>query len=312
MILGTNIASDPRSAPADCGLAQILGAKWIRVSIEQSNPNAIADLTAIVAAAHAHGLLVLQTCQPIGHVQPKTQLQIDTYSTFVAACSTIADATGRDNENNGYGSNETPDPKTSADSMISVIETRDKHARGRLLVTDELCPAAGEVGSSYVEPLTFFKAMIAAQPKILQAPHLWLGWHGYCDFRYHADEEPYTWDTCWMQRELDTFVRSVNNGSGRPIVSSEFGASTAPAAFAQCVSPAAQADDFDAYMRERRSQHKAGVAHGAAPWIWYTLRDRTPANSSDWPAGCGLVDLHGESKPIASRFSAAARVASES
>jgi hypothetical protein len=304
--LGVNISSGPSQAGADCALAKSLDAQWVRVSVEQSNGNAIADLTAIVKAAHDHGLLVLQTCQPIGHKQPRSQVEIDSYATHVAACSTIADATGRDNESNGYGSNETPDPKACAASMVACIETRNAHAKGRVLVTDELCPGDKPVGTplggGYVAPLAFFKAMVAAQPSMLHAPHLWVGWHGYEGFGYPAND-PADWNTCYAQRTLDAYIVSVV-GKHLPITSTEFGSPTGPPGFGQARTYAQQADDFDGYISEARAQHKAGVQHG--PWIWYTLRDRATSDKNDWSAACGLVDVHGTPKPIAARFTAAA------
>lgn len=305
--LGVNIANSASQAGADCALAASLGASWVRVSIEQSNGHAIADLTAIAKAAHDHGLKLFQTCQPIGHVQPRTQLAIDTYATHVAAASTIADATGRDNESNGYGSNETPDPVACAVSMLACIEARDAAAHGRdgrILVTDELEPASGAVGERTVAPITFLSAYLKAEPAIARVRKVWIGWHGYGGFGHPAGEVA-DWNTCYRARDAQALLRNVY-GVNPTLASTEFGSPTGPPGFAQARTPAQQAGDVDSYRAEWLSQRKArAVRHG--PWIWYCLRDRTPSDSKDWPAAAGLVDVHGNPKPAAARFTAWAR-----
>lgn len=305
MLLGVNISNDPAQASTDCALAQSLGAKWIRVSIEQSNSHAIADLTTIAAAATDHGLLVFQTCQPIGHVQPKTQQQQDAYASHVVECASLVRACGRDNETNGYGSNEIPNAAACAASMVACIEARNRSLPHGILVTDELCPGSKPLGQYYTEPLTFFDAMVKSQPTILHAAHLWIGWHGYGGFG-HDPGEVAAWNTCYKQRALDQYIVG-KVGAHMIIASSEFGQPTAPPTYPGVVDPTGQAKIFDQYMREMRSQRLAGVHHG--PWIWYRLRDSTPVKASDWPAGCGLIDVHGQQKPAALRFTAAARFA---
>jgi hypothetical protein len=312
--LGVNISLDPRQAGADCALAASLGAKWVRTSQEFTwdNERWMPRLQAFRTAASNHGLLLWQTCQGVparfslsgraGHCVTTSQSGLDWWGNQCAAAAKIADATSLGNENNGYGSDDVlPNAPALADMCLAAVEHRNKLAAGRVLCTPELCPAGGGLHDKYVEPLLFFRAMIGHAPTLLDATKLWIGWHGYCDARWPAGTKA-DWNQAWRLRALDAYLDSIGH-AGKLICSPEFGAATGPSSWSAHVTPAVQAQRFDDYWAEFTNQIAAGVKHG--PMIWYSLRDYTPTSSNDWPAYCGLVDIHGRAKPVAARFRAA-------
>lgn len=323
--LGVNItlSNDPKQVEADCALAASFKAKWVRTSQEFTwdNEQWMKRLQVFRAACDHHGLLLWQTCQGVparfsdtgkaGHYVTTTQAGQDWFGESVAEAASVADATGMGNENNGFGSQDVhPMPEALADMCASVIEQRDKLSPDRQLCTPELCPAGGEnMGQdhgkwdTYIEPLLFFKAMVKHNPKMIRGRKLWIGWHGYTDNRFPADD-PQLWNQWWRIRELHSTLVSLKVPN-KSICSPEFGCATGPSNWYQVVTPARQAVAFDEYIAEWKSQLAVGVKRG--PAIWYALRDHTPnPNIVDWPAYCGLVDIHGNKKPVADRFMAAA------
>lgn len=297
--LGANISNDPTQADADCALLASLGGAVVRTSQEQSGPGPAAQLGPYRAACNLQGLELFQTCQPIGHVVPRTQAGLDAYGEYVAECAAIADRTSTGNEVNGYGSNETPNPHGQAEMMLAAIEAVAKLAPGRKLATPSMCPAAGALGSSYVDPLVFFDAMVAAEPKILRAG-IEVDWHGYGSFT-QPPGTPATWNTCYRTRALHADLFKLRHPRMR-ICWSEFGE---PSGGTPGVSVAQQAEYFDLYIAEAASQRAAGVLLGEL--IWYQLRDQARPVPGNWTNFAGLVDTGGRPKPVAARFTAAAK-----
>lgn len=313
---GVNISptSDTATIQRDVADAAALGAGWVRTSIEQPNRNAQAVLTTCRAACDAHGMKLWNTCQPTNHLQPVTQAELDAYGGFTAMSASICDATGTDNEINGYGQNpqRPPDPAVAAVAVLAQIQWRDKLAPGRILVTPEMCPGSGALPpktGEYVEPLLFITQMFDHEPQILRSKHLWCGWHGYCDFRYAAwsDKANFPWNTCRRQRALQIELKARGK-THMVIADGEYGAATGPAGFYQTISAVDQAQRVRDYDTERRLQVALGIHSG--PWIWYCIRDRTPQGPSDWAAFCGLYDIHGNKKPAADAFAAVAKAGS--
>jgi hypothetical protein len=302
--LGVNATLDPKSAEADAVLIAKLGGVNMRTSQEQPWGSVLSRLGPFATSACNHGLELFQTCQPTGHVVPKTQAGMDAWGLFVAECA-VENPCGRTslgNEINGFGSKETPNPRGQAEMILAAAAACAKHAPDARLVTPSMCPASGPLGASYVEPLLFFDAMVAAEPSILAIPHLVVDWHGYCGFGYPAGT-PATWNQCYRTRALHADLVKLGYPNMR-IAWSEFGE---PSGSNVGVSLAVQAQRFDQYIVEAGLQEsQAGVRHNEL--IWYCLRDRAPANSSDWPAWCGLVDRNGNPKPVAARFTAAAKL----
>lgn len=300
MELGFNITNEPTKCAADIALAASLGATWVRTSQEQSWGAPSTRLGPYRKACDDHGLKLWNTDQSNGHKVVTAQKDLDAWGNNVAEYAAIADCTGMGNEDNGYGSNDKiPNPKARAQMALAAIEWRDKLSPGRKLATPELCPAAGNLNSTYIEPLLFFTNFINADPTILDAKALWIGWHGYCDGRYPASTNA-TWNTCHRMRDLDVFLKS--KGKHKIICSTEWGAQTGPSSWAQKVTPQVQAQRFNDYIQEYKSQEATGIKHG--PMIWYQLRDTSP---SDWTTFAGMVDIHGNPKPVAAQFTAAAK-----
>lgn len=301
MELGVNITNDLNQAGNDIMLAASLGAQWVRTSQEQQWGTPADRLAPYRAACDDYGIKLWNTCQSTDHKVMTDQASLDAWGQNVAEYAAIADATGTGNEDNGFGSNDQiPNAPARAEMMLAAIEARDKYAKHRVLCTPELCPASGSLSSTYVEPLLFFSTMIQSQPTILDAKNLWIGWHGYCDGRYPPGT-PATWNQCYRMRALDSYLKSL--GQHKIICSTEWGTQTGPVTWAQVVTPEVQATRFDQTIIEFKSQQKAGVKHG--PMIWYNIRDVSPSN--DWPNCAGLVDIHGVPKPVATRFTVAAK-----
>lgn len=301
--LGFNISNSRANAASDCALAASLGATGVRVSQEEGWGSPADLLGPYRKACDDHGLWLMQCCQPIGHVQPRTQKRLDEYGAFTAESSTIADYTSADNEWNGYGSNETPDPVACAQTMLACLGWRDSHAPGRMLMTGSICPASGPLGARYVEPLLFVTTMFDAEPSILDARHLLHDWHGYCDSRYPATTRA-TWNTADRTGALQAQLKKRHHGREK-VSWSEFGSATGPPGWVQRVDEPTQALRFDQYIEEMVALEGRGVRFG--PSAWYQLRDRKPQSSTDWPACCGMVRLDGSLKPVAARFTAAVK-----
>lgn len=302
--LGVNITLDPKLAARDCAaVAKIAGpGTWVRTSQEPPWGSVTARLGPFRKACDDNGLKLMQCAQTIGHKQPRHQADLDDYAEFVAECAAMADATSGGNEINGFGSNETPDPVAAAATFVAVVETRDRLAPRRQLMTPSMCPAGGPIGSSYVEPLLFFSKMVEAERSILAAKKLWLDWHGYCDGRYNPNYVA-TWNTVHRTRDLHAYVA----GLGFPdlhVSWSEMGTQTGPPGWAQRVDEATQALRFNQQLLEARAQRKAGGKF--APLVWYTIRDSQPNGPTDWPACAGLLRLDGSERPVAAAFRTAA------
>lgn len=297
-MLFTNISNSPSQAAADCAAVAKLGGRGVRISIEQGWGDLSKLLAPYRAACNDHGLILMECDQPVGHVQPRSQKDQDAYGEHVAEACSICDQVSADNEWNGYGANEIPNPKACADTMLACIEARDRLAPGRTLLSGSTCPAGGKLGDQYVEPITFVRALLTAQPTIVRARNFQWDWHAYCDGRY-VPSTPQTWDQCWNTRNLQKLLASFG-APDMKIVWSEFGTQTGPAGWVQKVSPATQALRLEQQIIEQRAQQRDGVHHGAT--VWYQLRDRNPASSSDWTACAGLLDLHGNPKPVAAAF----------
>lgn len=301
MELGVNISIDPNQAAADVVLAASIGAKWVRTSQEQTWGTS--RLTIFRQVCDDHGIKLWNTNQSVNHKIVTSQSDLDAWGESCAAYAAIADCTGIGNEDNGFGSNDIhPDPVARAEMTLAAIEWRDKLSPGRQLCTPELCPAGGtDPTDTYIEPLLYFQTYIHAQPSILKAKKLWIGWHPYCDARYPANTAQ-TWNTAYRMRALRQYLDSLGSVGNKKICGTEFGAATGPLSFAQKVDPNTQAQRFDDYISEFRSQAKMGSKMG--PFMWYQLRDTTP---NDWTTYCGLFDIHGQAKPIAARFALAAK-----
>lgn len=294
--LGANISLTPSSAAADCAVLAGLGGVVVRTSQEQGWGSVASRLGPYRKACDDHGLELFQTCQPAGHVVPKTQAGLDAWGDFVAECASIADRTSGGNEVNGYGSNETPNPAGQAEMFVAALEAVERAGLRVRMATPSLCPASGKLGASYVEPLLFFDAMVAAQPSMLRHG-VEVDWHGYAAFD-RPPGTPATWNTCWRTRALHKDLVVLGHAATR-ITWSEFGQPSGN--YAGCT-PGKQALVFDQYLVEAGLQTvQDGVRH--AELIWYQLRDRTGA---EWTDRCGLVDVHGANKPVATRFAAAA------
>lgn len=298
--LGSNGTLTPSRAAADAALIAKFGGVVLRSSQEQGWGSVASRCGPFATACSNVGISFFQTCQPLNHVVPKTQAGLDAWGEFVAECTTQAHRVSGGNEVNGFGSKETPNPSGQADMFLSAIEATTKLNPGARLATPSLCPASGKLGSSYVEPLLFFDTMIAAQPSILDYPHLEIDWHGYGPFGQLVDapESLKTWNTAYRTLELDNDLARMGHANMR-ISWSEFGEPVGnggkDAAF--------QAQQFDHYLALLSSPAFAHVQ--MRELIWYTLRDD---GSSGWPGTSGLVDIHGNEKPIVAHFTAASKL----
>lgn len=296
--LGANISNDPAQAAADCALLASLGGVVVRTSQEQSGAGPAAQLGPYRKACDDHGLELFQTCQPVGHVVPKTQAGLDAFGMNVAESASIADRTSSGNEVNGFGSDEIPNPKGQSEMMLAAIEATAKYAPGRRLATPSMCPAAGALGSAYVDPLIFFDAMVAAEPKILHGG-IEVDWHGYSSFT-QPPGTPATWNTCYRTRALHTDLVKL----GHPKMKISWSEFAEPSGGTAGVSPTQQSEYFDLYLAEAASQRAAGVVLGEL--IWYQLRDQARPVPGNWTNFAGLVDTGGRPKPVAARFTIAA------
>lgn len=303
MILGVNITLTPGQAAADVAAAAALGAKVVRTSQEQGWGDIATLLGPYRKACDDHGILLFETDQPHGHVQPRSQADIDAYAAHVAEAASIADYTSSGNEINGYGSNETPDPHAAAAAWIACVEARAKLAPHRWLYTPSMEPGSGPLGKSPVEPLLFLETMLTAAPATLKH-HRQIGvdWHAYCDGRTDPSS-PQVWNQCWRTRAVAEMLAGLSD-QAHPIAWSEWGTATGPSGNVQAITAAEQAVRFVEQLHEARAQMRSGVHHG--PGIWYQLRDGTPTNDRDWTSACGLLDVHGARKPVGTAFAVAA------
>lgn len=295
--LGANVSNSPGSAAADCALLASLGGIVARTSQEQGWGTVQARLGPYRKACDDHGLELFQTCQPAGHIVPKTQAGMDAWGEFVAECASVADRTSGGNEVNGFGSNETPDPAGQAEMFLAAIEAVAKAGIKRRVALPSMCPASGKLGASYVEPLLFFDAMIAAEPSILRAG-VEADWHGYGSFTQPPGTVA-SWNTCWRTRALDADLAVLGHPKTK-ICWSEFGE---PSGNYAGTSATMQAQYFDLYLAEAAAQQQIGVALNEL--IWYQLRNTA---ATDWTGKAGLVDMAGQPMPVAARFSAAAKL----
>lgn len=300
MRLGVNITLDPNRAAVDCAAAAKLGAKVVRTSQEQGWGSVDARLGPFRKACDDNGLELMQCAQTAGHVQPTSQHDLDAYGEFVAECAEMADQTSSGNEINGFGSRERPDPRKAAVTTAAVIDARDRLAPKRVLLMPSMCPASGPIGSTYVEPLVFLSAMVAAEPRIARAMRV--DWHGYCDGRYDPSTRQ-TWNQCWRTRAVQQWLATIGSPHRR-IIWSEWGTATGPAGWPQRISTATQVLRFNQQIAEAHSQVDAGVH--LTDLVWYCLRDRNAVGPDDWPAFAGLLDIRGNEKPVAGAFRAAA------
>lgn len=294
--LGANISNSSSHAEADCALLASIGGRVARVSIEGSG--AASTLAIYKKACDNHGLELLQCAQTPGHVVPRSQKDMDAYAMDVAHQSTVANRTSTGNEVNGFGSNETPNPKGQADIILACAAAVAKYAPGSRLATPSLCPAAGPLGSSYVAPLLFFDAMVNAQPSILRVPKIEVEWHGYGPFNMPIDTEQ-TWNTAWRTLALDQDLATMGFPNMR-INWSEFGEPVGNGGG----DAAYQAAQFDGYIGLIDKLRAGGV--NFRELVWYQLRDD---GQSGWPGTCGLFDIRGNAKPIVAHFTAAAKLA---
>jgi len=299
--LGSNISNTPSKAEADVALLASIGGRVARISQEQGWGSPSTLIGPYQRACAAHNVVLFQCCQAIGHVVPKDQAGMDAFGSYCAESSIAAGPKGRTssgNEVNGFGSNQTPDPHGQATMLLAAAEAIAKANPGARIATPSLCPASGKLGSSYVEPLLFFDAMIAAEPSILAIPNLEIDWHGYGPFGLPVNTEPFTWNTAYRTLALDDDLAKMGHANMK-ITWSEHGEPVGnggkDAAF--------QAQQFDNYLALLSSPAFAHV--NMHELVWYTLRDD---GSSGWPGTCGLFDIHGAAKPIVAHFTAASKV----
>lgn len=298
MKLGVNITLTPANAAADVAAAAALGAKVVRTSQEQGWGEISTLLGPYRKACDDHGIQLFETVQAKGHVQPRSQRDLDAYGQLCAEAAAIADWTSTGNEINGFGSNELPDPKAAAACWTACVEARDKLAPHRWLYTPSMEPGGEPIGKTPVEPLTFLQAMLIRAQPTLSRPHIGVDWHGYDDGRHDPAGHDF-WNQCWRTRAVQAWLASVGEPE-LPIAWSEWGTATGPSGNVQAISPAMQVQRFTEQLHEAHQQTKAGVHHG--PVIWYQLRDRTPSNDRDWTACCGLLDVHGARNPVGTAF----------
>lgn len=289
-----NISNSPANAARDCAAVAKLGGDGVRVSLEEGWGTPSAMLGPYRRACDDNGLWLMECAQPTGHLIPRTQKRLDGYGVFCGECASIADYTSSANEFNGYGCNETPDPKATAQMVLAVIAHAPK---GRQLLTPSVQPASGGLGSRYVEPLLWMLTMLDVDHSILTSG-MWIDWHGYCDGRYNPNTAQ-TWNTAYRTRLLAK--KLAHRGFPNQIVTwSECGTATGPSGWAQRVSESDQALRLTQLIAERTSQEAAGVHHG--PTVLYDLRDYHAANDSDWPACAGAYRLDGTAKAEAATF----------
>ena len=294
---GVNI--DANNSGPDCQVAAALGAKWVRVSLEQGA--SAAHLQEVKTAATNNGLLLMNTCQPTGHVAPSTSAGMTAWGDYVGQFSTVCDLTGTGNEPANFGGKFTP--QQYAQMMLAAIAGRDKAGGGRLL-TPEMAPGYDDPAKNiYTEPVGWICRMFDAEPTILKAKKLWAGWHGYCDGRWNPNTAA-LWNTCYQQRTLQVQLKKRGAG-GKKIVNGEMGVATGPSDWVQKVSASDQALRLQQWLEECHNQESVGVVHG--PWFWFQLRDRAPM--SDWTLCSGLIDIHGAVKPSGEMFKTLAAAA---
>lgn len=299
MPLGINLTGTPAAISADCAVVASLGAKWVRVSLEQSwtSHQSLDSLQLVVNAAHDHGLKVLQCCQGLlanqsatghaGHFPAKNTTAAAAFGQWCAQCAAMADMVEVGNEWNGFGWDGKPDPHAAADLTIAALEADQTQN----MVTGGMMP-----GTGVSEPLGFLQQMVGAQPLILSLTQ-GIGWHPYC-FPQNP-KTPESWNTCYKMRALHAWLQQLGH-QGLKIWATEYGQ---PDGSGYALLNVA-AIHLQQYFFEFDSQAAAGVRFG--PSFLYTFRDRAFA-PGDWSANCGLVDLVGAMKPTVKVFTTRAQ-----
>lgn len=294
-------------AEADCALAAGLGFDGVRISEEFGWSNWEASLDVFNAAAKNHGLKIIQTCQPINHSLPRTSKDISAYAEKVAICASKSEVKfiGVGNENNGFGINDNWDPSLSADVTLACLQACANLGSGvmsgKFVVTPEVCPGSGlpknKVWPAYSEPLSWFTAMLYAQPGILTMPHVAIGWHPYDDPHYPADTNQ-AWNTCYKALQADEMIFSLL-GRHLPFVFGEYGTAIKRDGLKTPQAVTTEAEQTAAYLdydRAFKSFSKQGMKIRAA--AWYTLQDVTMGDTNDWASCTGLLALNGDERDI--------------
>src|SRR4029079_2929653 len=125
-----------------------LGFDGVRISEELGWDNWEASLDVFNASAEAHGLFIMQTCQPIDHIMPVTSKDISDYANYVAHCFTKSRVkmVGIGNEWNGFGLKNNWDPSLAADIVMACIQACSNLGpimKGKTLITPEVSPGHG-------------------------------------------------------------------------------------------------------------------------------------------------------------------------